>query len=237
MTQSCLVSFTRRPRPARRIVCLPWAGGSIQPFRRLAAFVPEDVDVSAIVLPGRDHLVAEPPLRDVYQLAERVARELTVFDVPTTVFGHSLGALVGYEACRLVDHPPARLVVSAYPAPHLPRRVPDIRDASEETLLAELERYGQLPAALRSSHEYREMFVRLVRADFAAAETYRFGAGPPLGCELLAFVGDRDPSATPDEMAEWQHHTAGAFRVVIFPGRHDYWLDQPSDVASRLLGS
>src|SRR3954466_10119965 len=49
----------------------------------------------------------------------------TEFAPPYEVFGHSLGALVAYEVTRELAARglalPERLVVSAFPAPHLPR--------------------------------------------------------------------------------------------------------------------
>ena len=98
-------AWCRRYRPtttaAARLVCLPHAGGSAPFFLPVAAALSPGVDVVAIQYPGRQDRRAEPPISDMAVLADRIHAVLrNQPELPLTLFGHSLGALVGFEVAR-----------------------------------------------------------------------------------------------------------------------------------------
>src|SRR5262245_29487970 len=120
-----------RPRPnvsARlRLVCLPYAGGGASLFRLWPEGLPAVVEVCAIQLPGRETRLREPAHRHVgplvVELAEALARSL---EPPLAIFGHSMGALIGFELARQMRrrgmNGPQLLIASGRGAPQLPLR-------------------------------------------------------------------------------------------------------------------
>jgi medium-chain acyl-[acyl-carrier-protein] hydrolase len=64
-----------------------------------------------------------------------------------------------------------------------------------------------------------ELFLPILRADFAVAETSRTADEPPLACPITALGGVDDPRARPEELDAWRIHTA-AFERVTFAGGH-----------------
>ncbi|MET8122425.1 thioesterase domain-containing protein [Micromonospora sp. NPDC005189] len=57
--------------PARRLVCLPHAGGTAQAYRTWQDGVPGDTGVYAVQYPGRQDRLREPPATSIEQLAGR----------------------------------------------------------------------------------------------------------------------------------------------------------------------
>ncbi|WP_369931247.1 thioesterase II family protein [Xanthomonas sp. NCPPB 2632] len=81
-----LVPLRRSARTERRLICLPHAGGSAHTFRSLAAYLPEDIDMWSVQLPGRGSRFNEPPLQSMsevlHELLPVVEMLLDYPDVP-----------------------------------------------------------------------------------------------------------------------------------------------------------
>src|SRR5271170_8113500 len=115
------------PLARLRLFCLPYAGGSALIFRAWSNALPADIEVCPIQLPGRSTRLKEQPFTAMSALIQVLAQALSpLLDKPFAIFGHSLGALVGFELARQLRRQygvnPARLFVSAVRAPQVPCR-------------------------------------------------------------------------------------------------------------------
>lgn len=219
------------PDARLRLFCLPHAGGGAQPYRSWAARAAPGVEVVAIRLPGRETRFREPPytrLRDVVPaLLDHLGPAL---DRPYAVFGHSMGALIGYEmahACRRLGlRSPDRLLVSGRPAPHLPDGQPPVHDAPTPRLVARLREMGGTPPEILAEPAALASMLPLLRADFAVAETYQYRDAPPLHCPISVYGGADDPYATPADLYAWSRHSAAGCTVRVMTGGH-FFLHEP----------
>jgi surfactin synthase thioesterase subunit len=59
-------------------------------------------------------------------------------------------------------------------------------------------------------------------ADFALWESLPRLPLQPLPVPIAAFIGDRDPTITPEDMKTWSAHTTGSFSLTVLPGDHSY---------------
>jgi medium-chain acyl-[acyl-carrier-protein] hydrolase len=151
------------------------------------------------------------------------------FEGPFAFFGHSLGAWMAFEVARALGRAgrtgPAALFVSAAPDPRSSRRRPPISALPDQALIkALMDQYGR-PDSVLDDAELRALVMPGLRADLAIAETYRFLAGAPLACRIVALVGTEDRVSL-DDVAQWQQHTVGGFAVHAFPGDHYYIREQ-----------
>ena len=111
------------PRTAKALlVCLPHAGSGAFQFRPWQELLGPDVALLAVQLPGRENRWREEPATGMAQVLDELVPALASrLDLPYAVFGHSMGALVGYELARALgrDHGrwPLGFVASASRAP------------------------------------------------------------------------------------------------------------------------
>ncbi|GAB1333589.1 alpha/beta fold hydrolase [Streptomyces sp. E-15] len=215
-----------RPDATARLVCLPHAGGSATFYHPVSASMPASVDVLAVQYPGRQDRRAEPCAATIRELADHVTAALLPWtDRPLLLFGHSMGATLGFEVARRLerDHGvvPHALFASARRAPSCPRdeRV-HLRD--DDGLIAEMRELSGTDAAILDDVELIRMALPAIRADYRAAETYVYEPGPNLRCPVVGLVGDDDPKVTVDEARAWSRHTDAPFEFHVFEGGHFY---------------
>src|SRR4051812_40154650 len=70
---TALVRLGARGTPRRRLICLPFAGGGVAPYRPWARSLPDDVELLAAALPGRETRLRERPLESIDDMVEVVA--------------------------------------------------------------------------------------------------------------------------------------------------------------------
>ncbi|AGP59500.1 thioesterase II family protein [Streptomyces rapamycinicus] len=197
-----------------RLFVFPHAGAGASAYR-LAAHLPETVEVCTVQLPGRENRLAEPALTSlddaVAALAPLIADHT---DLPYAFFGHSMGALIAFETARrlraLGTRLPDRLFLSSMRAPGLPDRDPR-HTLPDDKLLATAEFDGVDP-------ELQELLLPLLRADLTLCETYTHRAEAPLPCGLTVLAGSDDESVDRTELSGWREHTSADFELHLFPG-------------------
>jgi surfactin synthase thioesterase subunit len=219
-----------RPRPnpeARiRLFCFPYAGKGASLFRTWPQALPAWVDVCGVQYPGREHRLPEEPFTRMLNLAETAAYALRPYvDRPYVVFGHSFGALAGFEWVRQLRRlgcpEPATMVVAAHRAPHLAERRAPIAHLSQPEFITEMQsRYDGIPTEVLQSPELLDLLVPTLRADIRLLEGYAYLEEQPLGCPIACFGGRDDVEATREDLDAWRHHTTAGFSVRIFPGGH-----------------
>lgn len=234
-------TWMRRYHPApdarTRLVCFPHAGGSATFFFPVSRALSTGVDVLAVQYPGRQDRRAEPGVDDLRELADLVVDELHVWlDRPVALFGHSLGATLGFEvALRLRARGVTPLVLFASgrraPSRHRDERV---HLADDDGLVAELKRLSGTDSQILDDEEVLRMILPAIRSDYRAAETYRYTPGPKLDCPVVALVGDDDPRVTTDEAQAWNEHTTAAFELKVFTGGHFYLTTHATTVMNTI---
>ncbi|QDR79902.1 thioesterase II family protein [Sporomusa termitida] len=218
-----------------RLFCLPYAGGGASSYRGWAKALPE-VGVYPIQLPGRETRIAERPLYEMNQLVEAVATAIFPYlQRPFIFFGHSLGARIAFEITRKLrkrwNVQPCRLIVSASRAPHIPEPKP-LHHLSDVEFIKELSRFSGTPEAVLHNRELMELFMPILRADFAVDETYVYAEDTPLNCPVSAFGGTGDSEATREEIEAWAGHTNGDFSLEMIAGDH-FFLQTKRDALLR----
>jgi surfactin synthase thioesterase subunit len=222
------------PGAAVRLLCLPHAGGSASFYFPLSRALSPALEVLAVQYPGRQDRRAEPNIEDLPTLARRILGALDGWlDRPLALFGHSMGATVGFELARMLEQErgvaPAWLFASGRRAPSMPRDE-RIHLESDEGFIKELRRLSGTDGNILGDEEMLRMILPATRADYRAAETYRYQPGPALGCPITAFVGDDDPKVTVEEARAWSAHTTAAFDFHVFDGGHFYLTSHQSEL-------
>src|SRR2546423_1073197 len=97
--QAWVRSFEPNPHARMRLFCFPHAGAGALSFRRWVELLPQEIELCAIQLPGREDRFREPPFTDVDALVLALRQVLYPYELSRrfAFYGHSMGALVAYE--------------------------------------------------------------------------------------------------------------------------------------------
>lgn len=223
--------IARMPGPddnaaALRLLCFPYAGGAAHVYADWRQFLPQQIVLQAVQLPGRGARFRETPLRRIEEMALGVVGALQhdTDPRPLVFFGHSMGALVAFETARLLRRSglplPRRLLLSGYIAPHLGYPEPPMHALPDDEFSERLRNYEGTPAEVLQHPELLSLLMPMVRADFAAVETHAHQHESPLPCPITAFGGRGDEMIAESAIDAWREHTRGAFSMHMLDGGH-----------------
>jgi medium-chain acyl-[acyl-carrier-protein] hydrolase len=214
-------------------VCFPYAGAGSTVFHAWPQGSPENVEIYAAQLPGRQDRLQHAPVTRVRTIVERVAGELSRLPAMSTIlYGHSFGGILAYEIARclqVASAAPAALVIGARRAPHLPPAHTPIHQLPEADFLDAIHlRFGTPLAVLRS--EVMALALRSLRSDFEALETYAHVPGAPLESPVTVLRGRHDTSVSAGDAAAWQEVARGPIALHeigaghFFVDTHRAWV-------------
>jgi medium-chain acyl-[acyl-carrier-protein] hydrolase len=220
------------PRPAPdapvKLLCLHHAGGSPSSFRPWIDELPPNVELLPVRLAGRDARLREAPATSVAAIVEPLARAIEPLfaEHEVVIFGHSLGALLGFELARELRRArlgaPKLLIVSGRNAPGTGRPLA-LHQLDDRRLVAEVQSiYGGIPPQILNEPELLALTLPVLRADLTVNETYELGDEEPLDCPLRAYGGDDDPHVGKVGLESWARHTRADFAWEQYPGDHFY---------------
>lgn len=229
------------PEGRIRLYCLPHAGAAASVFRPWVGRLP-GVAVCPLQLPGRETRAHEDPYVRMGPLAEESAR-VVLEDArggPYALYGHSLGALVGFEMIheirRLGGPPPVRFLLSACSAPQLADPDPrfTVADPTDEQILDLLRMLGGTPESVLTHPFFLRTVLPVVRADLMVKATYDYRRRPPLDVPVTAFAGVDDPRAGVEAIDAWREQTTSPFQTHTLVGGHFAALEQPATTLGHL---
>jgi len=228
-------------RPRATLICFAYGGGNAAAFRAWARHAPADVQILGVELPGRGVRFGAAPLTRVADVIDALLaqRDFLAQQGQLILFGHSLGALLAFEFARALQRTgalaPVHLVASGRGAPHLARREAPVHALPDAQFLAQVRRFEGLPDAVLQHAELLEIFLPILRADFALSETYECMPGAPLDCDLTVLGGTRDPMVDVATLAPWREHTRGRFACRMFDGGHFFLNDHAAQIVALAL--
>src|ERR1700741_3785568 len=90
--------------PTLRLIALPYAGGNRYSYKLYKSLLPEYVELFTLDYPGHGARLNETPLTDLRQIAlDAYEQALPLLEPPYAIYGHSMGALVGYLLAKEIE--------------------------------------------------------------------------------------------------------------------------------------
>lgn len=232
-----------RPWASRRLICLGYAGGGTVGFRPWARQVPVDTELRALCYPGREFRFGDEVGGGWRGLVDDcVTALLGEVRPPYVLYGHSMGALVAYEAARALQargaDGPESLILSGHIAPQhwTGSRPAAMAAASDTDLAAWLAASGGTPPDVLANPDLRALAVDLLRKDMTAYAGYRYEPGERLRAGIQLLVGEAEASPLHDG---WAELTDGPSSTEVLPGGHFFtpriWGSLPRHM--RISGS
>jgi len=219
-----------------KLLCLPYSGASAMVYSRWRRSLPDWLAVCPLELPGRGARLGEPLQTDMGALARQLALEsLPDLDRPYALFGHSLGALLGFEvahALRELGAPaPLALFASGTAAPT--RREDYEKDysqpKSDAELVVELRDLQGTPEEVIANEELMSLTLPILRADFLMCGLYRYRLRSRLDLPIHVLGGKEDKSSM-EQLLAWQEETSVGFSLDMVAGGHFFIHDHEAKV-------
>jgi surfactin synthase thioesterase subunit/acyl carrier protein len=220
----------RQPQadPRLRLFCFHFLGGGASAFGDWQEALGEEIEVCPVQLPGREERLQEPAMEDMQALIATLASQLRpLLDRPFAFYGHSMGALIAFALARRLRHDgvlPRHLFAAGYFAPHAPSPFLTREDLHAAGLSAAVRRMIDAPEAVLNNAEFMRALLPTIQADSRLVGSYEHIEELPLECPITALGGRRDEEVSSDDLRAWQRHTAGPFRLEMFPGKHLFLL-------------
>jgi medium-chain acyl-[acyl-carrier-protein] hydrolase len=229
----------QRQRDAKfRLFCFHYAGSGGSIFRPWAKLLPEEIDLVAVQLPGRENRLDEPLLHSMEHVTTPLADALLpLLDKPFAFFGHSTGAAICFDLARVLRQrglpQPRLLIASAQNAPQV--KPPVIRHVlSDPEFIEILRNCNGTPDVVLRNPALLELLLPRIRADGALYETYNYEEQAPLDCRIVVFHGDEDSMVDNVGLEEWKGETQHSFHRYSFPGGHFFLHEAEEAVVEQI---
>lgn len=229
----------QRKRDAQyRLFCFPYAGGGASMFRSWKKWLPDQVELVAVQLPGRENRLDEPLLHSMELVTTPLADALPpLLDKPFAFFGHSTGAVICFELARVLRQrglpQPKLLIASGQNAPRVKPAV--VRhQLSDPEFIEVIRACSGTPEVVLRHPALLELLLPRIRADGAVYETYRYEQQAPLDCRIVVFYGLEDHLVNSVGLAGWKVETRHSFQRYGFPGGHFFVHEAEELVARRI---
>lgn len=241
---------------AYRVFSFSCAGGSIVDFRALDVELPTWIRIIGMELPGHMTRITEPFIATVQEAAAAAAaviesyiRGLAVRPLGIALLGHSLGTLVAYEACRVLESKadaflkPSMIFACATDPPHhrggCPARYSKLAAITdpEEFIYKHLESFpdSRLLELYKQQPRFAMDFAKILQADVHLLHRYDISAKTPgfsakVNAKIVPFYGLGDDEFAPEDMQEWGlYSNVPPKPTEVFEGGH-HFIKNPAQV-------
>ena len=222
-----------------RLFCFHSAGSGASLFRPWANYIHPNIELCILRLPGRESRIRESPFMQLSPLVNKIAEVISpeLETRPFAFFGHSLGALIGFALTRQLRYQklpePVHLFVSSRKPPHLAIENP-LHQAPDSVLVEKLREFGGTPEMVLENFDLIQLILPIFRADLTVNETYIYCNEPSLSCPITAFGGTEDNSVDLEQLSQWSQHTSEGFQLLMFPGSHMFFCQQPQPLIATI---
>ncbi|WP_028479359.1 thioesterase II family protein [Nocardia sp. CNY236] len=218
------------------LLMFPHAGSGASTYRHFSKALSKNFDVFVVQYPGRQDRAAEPMAATLPELA---AGALDAFvnsgrhDGAITVFGHSMGAMVGFEFVRQAEAAGIEVGLLAASGAVAPYRVVDMPEhpTEDEQLLDHLAALDGTGAEVLASREVMRMTLPALKADYAAFDRYVCEPTVRVRARVHVLGGNDDEHVTARHLQEWAAHSEREIAVTLFDGGHFYLNDHVEGIA------
>jgi len=179
----------------------------------------------AVEYPGRGARMNERCFVRLHALVAALVEDVRgLLTTPFAIYGHSLGALIGFELARQLElagaAAPRALAVAGCRGPRLRPRKRPIFALPDDQLIEELRTLGGMDPAVLGHEELLQTMLPVLRADLEMADTYAARHTESTNLTVFVYGGANDEDTPPEDLQAWTLETRQPPQVRIYPGNH-----------------
>ncbi len=220
-----------------RLFCFPWAGGSASFYYRNYMYLPNDIEICPIQIPGRETRYNELLYTNVDDLVEDIINDLQDFfsEKDFAFLGHSMGGGIAFElAHQLLARGlklPEHIFLSAC-TPSIETR--KSRNIPIESLLM----INGTPKEVIENTELRDIYIPILEADLKLVDSIKLKPNrEKLPVPITVMGGESDELISKNELMLWKNETNTDIEIYQFNGGHLYIKESLKSVMKVIDGT
>ena len=210
-----------------KVIALPFAGGSKFSFNSILGNKSNHI---VLEYPGRGARIREPLISEINTLVDdlfpKVVNEIEDRSYEKyVIYGHSLGALVGYLVCSKIKdkgyRSPTKLIVSGYEGPLIKREI-NASQLPDDLFWNHIKKLGGIPQELEEYTELKQLYIQILKSDFKLLENYCPSKNIEelkLNIPIDVFYGEKENFKTNDVIS-WHNLSSEKVRIKQLSGDH-----------------
>jgi len=222
------------------VIAIPFAGGDRYSYRHFQTYLGSAINWHTIELPGRGIRKKEEIPENFERMAESLITqaEPIMNRGPFGLFGHSMGALLGYHLALMLHEKnmpqPVWAFFTGFGAPGFKKKNP-ISHLDSDQFWNRVASQNGVPISVLNSKELRDYFEPVLRHDFTALEKYcnNFTESFVLTCPLYLRRGTEE-SITDMEFMAWQKFCTKPIDQQTYEGDHFTYIKNPVDLCNKI---
>lgn len=221
-----------------KLFAIPFSGGNAYSYSAFKKYLPENIELCSLELPGRGKRFSEPLLTSIDAMTEDLFGQIkNILNGPYAIFGHSLGALLGVTLCRYISRKgvnlPLILILSGQTAPSLIKQ--DKRHSlPDEEFISILREMEGTPEELLRDKDFIRFFLPIIRADFQAIESYSYSPPENMPDTPVSVVLGSRECISDEDAALWKLETKNAVSIDRLEGGH-FFIFNDTENLCRLI--
>lgn len=225
-----------------RLFCFPYAGGSCNIYYKWEKYIPSNIILNPIELPGHGEKIDLEPLESMEDITKAVIEEIKdscKFEEGENyvLFGHSMGTMIICELIRQLKsegYPqPVHVFMSGRFPPHIPEKTM-IHNLPDSEFLRAIINMGGIPKDVVSNKLLLEFFLPILRADYTAVEKYSYTQDEKWDFPISVFLGKEDIEVKNYDYMAWKLYTASDCKFYEFNGNHFFINDFTEEITGLI---
>lgn len=207
-----------------KILAFPFAGGNKYSFSNL---ILKNNYTKVFEYRSRmEFPIKEDLIENINELVGKLCLKIRTenhIDDEYVIYGHSMGALVGYLLCKEIEKlnlkKPLKLIVSGKSAPKYAQKE-ILHKLPDNEFLDKVMELGGIPKEIKGYPEFIKYYVPILKSDFKYVGNYQYDENSPkLSIPIDVFYGSHE-DMTKEEALAWQEETTCKINVTQLKGNH-----------------
>jgi len=214
-----------KPMADLKLICFPYAGGSASTYLTWSEWLPANVELVAIQLPGRASRLFEKAHSDFDTLIEALLEFIpNLIDRPYVFFGHSLGSRIAFGLMSKMKDKglklPIHFIASGSRAPHISSKAREISHLPDEEFIVVLRQLNGTPKAVLENRDIMSIYLPLLRADFQLASACYIPSKYRFDCPISVLGGKGDKVVCHSDLLRWEELFSHPLDLNYLVGDH-----------------